>query len=206
MKKSFIHPHSTTVCLPLFLSLLTAMTALATPEAKAASGGVPRVVVNILVDQLRSDYLNAFMPLYGQEGFVRLLNEGRVYTQAEYPHYRPDRASASATIATGTSPCDHGVVGLRWMDRETLRPVFCVDDKQYAGILTDDCSAPTFLAVSTLGDELKVASEGRSIVYAIAPYRDAAILSAGHAADGALWIDDHTGNWCTTSYYGAGIP
>ena len=206
MKKSFIHPHSTTVCLPLFLSLLTAMTALATPEAKAASGGVPRVVVNILVDQLRSDYLNAFMPLYGQEGFVRLLHEGRVYTQAEYPHYRPDRASASATIATGTSPCDHGVVGLRWMDRQTLRPVFCVDNKQYAGILTDDCSAPTFLAVSTLGDELKVASEGRSIVYAIAPYRDAAILSAGHAADGALWIDDHTGNWCTTSYYGAGIP
>lgn len=206
MKKSFIHPHSTTVCLPLFLSLLTAMTALAAPEAQTTRGGVPRVVVNILVDQLRSDYLNAFMPLYGQEGFVRLLNEGRVYTQAEYPHYRPDRASASATIATGTSPCDHGVVGLRWMNRETLRPVFCVDDKQYVGILTDDCSAPTFLAVSTLGDELKVASEGRSLVYAIAPYRDAAILSAGHAADGALWIDDHTGNWCTTSYYGAGIP
>ena len=64
--------------LPLLVSLLTAMTVLSASEVKAAGTGVPRVVVNILVDQLRTDYLNAFMPLYGQEGFVRLLGEGRV--------------------------------------------------------------------------------------------------------------------------------
>ena len=179
--------------LPLLMSLLTAMTVLSGPEASAAGTGVPRVVVSILVDQLRTDYMNAFMPLYGQEGFVRLLNEGRVYSQAEYPQYRPDRASAAATLATGTTPYNHGVVGLKWLDRETLRPVFCVDDKRYPGVQTSDASSPTFLGVSTLGDELKVATEGKSLVYAIAPYRDAAILSAGHAADGALWIDDRTG-------------
>lgn len=192
--------------LPLLVSLLTAMTVLSAPNAKAAGTGVPRVVVNILVDQLRTDYLNAFMPLYGQEGFVRLLNEGRVYSQAEYPQYRPDRASAAATLATGTTPYNHGIVGMKWLDRETLRPIFCVDNAQYAGVQTTDASAPTFLGVSTIGDELKVATEGKSLVYAIAPYRDAAVLSAGHAADGAVWIDDRTGQWCTTSYYGQSLP
>lgn len=192
--------------LPLLVSLLTAMSVLPVREASAAGTGVPRVVVSILVDQLRADYMNAFMPLYGQEGFVRLLKEGRVYSQAEYPHYRPDRASAAATLATGTTPYNHGVIGERWLDRETLRPVYCVDDKNYAGLQTVDASAPTYLGVSTVGDELKVATEGKAIVYGIAPYRDAAILSAGHAANGAVWIDDRTGRWCSTSYYGTSLP
>ena len=183
------------VRLPLLMSLLTAMTVLSAPEAQAAGTGVPRVVVSILVDQLRTDYLNAFMPLYGQEGFARLLREGRVYQQAEYPQYRPDRASSAATLATGTTPYNHGVVGMKWLDRETLRPVYCVENKQYPGLQTTDASAPTYLGVSTIGDELKVASEGKALVYAIAPYRDAAVLSAGHAADGAIWIDDRTGQW-----------
>lgn len=198
--------HASAMRLPILVSLLTAMTVLSGANASTAGTGVPRVVVNILVDQLRTDYLNAFMPLYGQEGFVRLLNEGRVYAQAEYPHSRPDRASAAATLATGTTPYNHGIVGLKWLDRETLRPVFCVNDKNYAGLQTTDASSPTFLGVSTVGDELKVATEGKALVYAIAPFRDAAILSAGHAADAAVWIDDRTGQWCSTSYYGKTLP
>lgn len=200
------HHSSAIVRLPLLMSLLTAMTVLSAPEAQAAGAGVPRVVVNILIDQLRTDYLNAFMPLYGQDGFVRLLKEGRVYQQGEYPQYRPDRASAAATLATGTTPYNHGIVGMKWLDRETLRPIYCVDDKRYAGLQTSDASSPAYLGVSTIGDELKVASEGKSLVYAIAPYRDAAVLSAGHAADGAIWIDDRTGQWCSSSYYGGTLP
>lgn len=198
--------HASAMRLPLLVSLLTAMTVLSAPSASAAGTGVPRVVVSILVDQLRTDYMNAFMPLYGQEGFVRLLREGRLYTQAEYPHYRPDRASAAATFSTGTTPYNHGIVGERWLNRETLRPVYCVDDKTYPGLQTKDCSAPTYLGVSTVGDELKVATEGKSLVYAVAPFRDAAILTAGHAADGAVWIDDRTGLWCSSTYYGKTLP
>lgn len=198
--------HSSAMRLPLIMSLLTAMTVLSPAEAAATGSGIPRVVVSILVDQLRTDYLNAFMPLYGQEGFVRLLREGRVYTQAEYPNNHPDRASASATLATGTTPYNHGIIGLKWLDRETLRPVFCVDDKRYAGIQTNDTSSPLHLGVSTIGDELKVATEGKSLVYSIAPFRDAAVLSGGHAADGAFWIDDRTGLWCSSSYYGQSLP
>ncbi len=192
----------------LLLSLLAVMTVLTPAELKAQSvagqtNGLPKLVVNILVDQLRDDYLEAFMPLYGNDGFKRLFKEGRVYTQANYPMAHPDGASAAATLATGSSPSAHGIVSRKWLNRETLQPVFCVDDANFAGTGdTNDKTSPKFLGVSTVGDELKVASEGKSIVYAIAPSREMAVLSAGHAADGAVWIDDQTGNWCSTSYYG----
>lgn len=189
------------------VSLLAVMTALASAEAATrGSEAVPKVVVNILIDQLRSDYLQAFMPLYGDEGFRRLLDEGRVYTQAEYPMARPDRASAAATIATGAAPSAHGIVGSKWMDRSTLRPVYCVDDRSCTGLETTDGSSPQYLGVSAIGDELKVATEGKAGVYAVAPFREAAILSAGHAADAAVWLDEQTGQWCSTSYYGTALP
>ena len=192
---------------PLLWSLLTAITVLSPAEGRAATAdNLPRVVVNILVDQLRTDYMNAFIPLYGEDGFVRLLKEGRVYTHAEYPHAHPDRASAAATLATGTTPYNHGVVGLRRLDRATLRPVRCAEDPAFPGVQTSDAVAPTCLGVSTVSDELKVATEGKALVYSIAPYRDAAILSAGHAADCAIWLDDKTGRWCTTSYYASVLP
>lgn len=167
---------------------------------------VPRVVVNIIVDQLRSDYLEAFSPLYGEGGFARLMREGRMYTQAEYPFAEPDRASSVACLLTGASPYANGIVGQRWLDRQSLTPVFCVEDKNYPGQLTTEQASPQYLAVSTLGDEMKVSSEGAAVVLSLAPNSDASILSAGHAADGAYWIDDETGAWCTTSYYQAEMP
>lgn len=164
---------------------------------------VPRLVVNVVIDQLRSDCLQAFMPLYGQGGFARLMADGRVYTQAEYPYLNPDRASAVASLMTGTTPYEHGIVGRRWLDRQTLQPVFCVDDRQYRGILTTEQSSAANLAVSTISDELKVSTGGKALVYAIAPDRDAAVLSAGHAADGGFWLNDDTGVWCSSDYYGS---
>ena len=162
---------------------------------------VPSLVVNIVIDQLRSDYLDAFTPLYGQGGFLRLKEQGRFYSQAEYPFSSPDRASAMACLMTGTSPYVNGIVGTHWLDRQTLLPVFCVDDDIYPGIHTDEKSSPKHLAVSTIGDELKVSSEGKSIVYSIAPTREAAVLGAGHAGNEAFWLDDWTGKWAATCYY-----
>jgi hypothetical protein len=189
------------------LSLLAALTALGTAEAAGTSGNtVPKVVVNILIDQLRTDYLNAFMPLYGNEGFRRLMEDGRVYSQAEYPMIKPDRASATATVATGAPPSGHGIIAQKWMDRSTLRPMFCVDDPAYQGVGTTDGTSPRHLGVSTMGDELKVATEGKAAVYGIAPFREAAVFSAGHAADAALWIDEQTGLWCTSNYYTPTLP
>lgn len=192
----------------LLLPLLAAMSVLAAREARGqsteGSPDVPKMVVNILIDQLRSDYLEAFMPLYTEDGFKRLMREGRVYTQAEYPSAGVDIASATATVVTGCAPASHGITARRWIDRKTLRPVFCVDDANYTGTGSASTpSSPVNLSVSTIGDELKMASDGKALVYAIAPMREAAILSGGHAADAALWIDDQNGGWCSSSYYGS---
>ncbi len=169
-------------------------------EAQAAPE-VPRLVVNIVIDQLRSDYLEAFSPLYGSKGFARLMHEGTLFTNAEYPFHNPDRASATACLMSGTVPYGNGIVGQTWMDRSSLTMVDCVDDKRYSGQATAEHTSPQNLAVSTITDELKVSTEGAALVYAISPFRDAAVFTAGHAADGCFWLNDFTGQWCTSSYY-----
>ncbi|MCD8309772.1 MAG: alkaline phosphatase family protein [Prevotellaceae bacterium] len=162
----------------------------------------PRLVVTLTIDQLRNDYLEAFSSLYGEKGFKRLLREGKVYRHAEFPFNDRDRASAIASLYTGSSPALNGIVAKRWFDVKSLRTISCVDDAAFMGNYTDEKSSPAKLLVSTLTDEAKVASGGKALVYAIAPFRDAAILSAGHAANGAFWLNELTGKWCGTTYYG----
>lgn len=186
----------------ILTSLLTVL-ALSTLHAQSTSGvQAPRLVVGITIDQLRSDYLEAFATLYGEKGFKRLLKEGRIYRNAGYNFSNVDRASAVASIYSGTTPSRNGIVGAQWLDRSTLRPITCVDDKNFMGIYTAENSSPNRLTVSTFPDELKISSQGRSIVYAIAPQREAAVLAAGHAANGAYWLNDLTGKWCGSTYYG----
>ena len=164
--------------------------------AQKGTKQVPRLVVNITIDQLRSDFLEAYAPLYGEQGFKKLMTQGRVYENASYPLVQPDRASAISTILTGTVPYYHSIVGQSWINRETLRPQYCTEDNRQNGIV-----GPHHLAVSTLGDEMKVTSNGKALVFAVAPFADAAVLSAGHAADGALWLDEQNGQWTTSQYY-----
>jgi len=154
----------------------------------------PKLVVNIVIDQLRTDYLEQFSALYTPDGFKQLLEKGCVYEAASYPFAPVDRASAIASIATGTTPHYNNIVSTQWLDRVTLRPVHCFDDEKYG-------TSPQKLATSTIGDELKVATRGTAKVYGIAIEKDAAVLSAGHAADGAYWINARNGRWTTSSYY-----
>ena len=159
----------------------------------------PRLVVNITIDQLRTDYIDQFAPLYGSDGFRKLLQNGCVYDAASYPFMPIDRASAIATIATGTSPYYHGIVGKYWLDRKTLRPVFCVDDPTHY-------VSPHHLQTSTIGDELKISSNGSAIVWGIAATSESAILSVGHAANGVMYIDNNSGQWRSSTYYNASFP
>lgn len=162
----------------------------------------PRLVVGLTIDQLRADYIEAFSALYGERGFKRLLREGRVYANAEFDFINMDRSSATAAIYTGTSPYYNGIPGNRWMDRTTLRMVNSVDDPAYMGVYTSESTSPKYLQVSTLSDELMVATQGAAEVYSIAPTREMAVLSAGHAAKGAFWLNDTNGKWGGTTYYG----
>ena len=168
----------------------------------AQTTAVPRLVVGITIDQLRTDYLNAFMPFYGEGGFKLLLEKGQVYSNVQYQHAPIDRASAVASIVTGTVPYNHGIVAEEWMNRAELYTNYCVDDRSCKGVNTNVGSSPKHLLVSTIGDELKVATKGKGLVYSVAPFREAAVLAAGHAADWAMWIDNAEGRWAGTSYYG----
>ncbi len=164
---------------------------------------VPRLVVHILIDQLRTDYMEAFAPLYGDGGFRRLMQQGGYYADAQPPFATPDRASGAACTSTGAVPYDNGIPSIAWLSRQTLRPVYCVDDDTQAGHNTDERTSAASLLTTTLSDELKIATGGQAIVYSIAPEREVAVLMAGHAADAAVWINDQTGHWCGTAAYGA---
>lgn len=167
-------------------------------EAQAQYGTrqVPKLVVNITIDQLRSDYLETFAPQYGETGFKRLFANGLVYENASYPFVNPDKASAISTILTGTTPFYHSIIGEQWLDRSSLRPIACTEDTHQPSV-----PSPVNLSVSTLGDELKVSTQGKAKIFAISPFCDMAVLSAGHAADGAIWLNERTGRWTASQYY-----
>ena len=182
--------------------LITSILMLTIGSVQAQSLPVlPRLVVMLTIDQLRTDYMEDFEPLYGEGGFRRLLREGKVFTHAEMPFAGADRASALAAIHTGSTPSVNGIIGENWLDAQTLRPVNCVDDTQFMGNYTNESSSPSRLLVSTLADELRTATHNRALVYAIAPFREAAIFGAGHAGNGAFWLNEQTGKWCGTTYY-----
>lgn len=161
----------------------------------------PKLVVALTIDQLRTDYMEAFSSLYGEKGFKRLLRDGKVFHQAEFPFNGTDRASAMAAIYTGSTPSINGIIAENWLDTGTLRPVNCVDDSHFMGNYTDESTSPSQLLTSTIADELKIATRNKGLVYAIAPFRDAAIFGAGHAGNGAFWLNENTGKWCSTTYY-----
>lgn len=170
-------------------------------HAQVPESELPKLVVTLTIDQLRADYLENFSPLYGEKGFKRLLREGRVYRHVELPFTGADRASAIATLHTGTSPSLHGIVAENWLDTKTLRPVNCVDDQAFMGNYTEEASSASALLTSTIADELKIATRGKALVFSIAPFRDAAVLSGGHCANGAFWLNENTGKWCSSTYY-----
>lgn len=162
-----------------------------------------KLVLSINVDQLRSDFLYEFEGLYSENGFKRLLQGGKVYSNAYYAFEQIDRASATATLHTGTNPYVNGIVGEQWLERSSLRLIGCTDDSKHKGLYTNSSVSPVKLKAITLTDEMKLATRGKAQICAIAPDCDAAVMSGGHAADVVLWKNDDTGFWCSSSYYGA---
>ena len=183
-----------------FITSLLAVFAIAGLQAQDVQ--VPKLVVGLTIDQLRMDYIEAFSSMYGERGFKRLWREGRVYRNAEYDFADVDQASSVAAIYSGANPYVNGIVGDTWLDRSSLRVINCVDDSDYMGVYTSESTSPNRLKVSNLSDELMIATQGGAEVYSIAPTREMAVLSAGHASKGAFWLNDETGKWSGTTYYG----
>ena len=185
-----------TILMVMFLSL-------SAPALHA--GEVPKVVVSIVVDQLRTDCLEKYAHLYGEDGFKKLMSEGRVYTNAYFSHSTPDRSSATASVYAGCTPYYHGITGNRFMQRKNLRVVGAADDEQHQGINTFETASPANLMVTTLTDELKIATKGHAYICSIAPERDMAVLAGGHAPNAVLWLAEDQAMWATSAYYN-GMP
>lgn len=169
----------------------------------------PKLVVAISIDQFRADYLPRYYPYFlpaksgGKVGGFRFLTEtGAWYKDAHHNHLPTATGPGHATLLSGSEPAIDGIVGNDWFDRATGKPMYCVDDKSVETVGgTSAPMSPRNLKVTTIGDELKMATGGRAKVVSVALKDRAAILMSGHASDGVVWFDNNTGNWVTSTWY-----
>jgi predicted AlkP superfamily pyrophosphatase or phosphodiesterase len=193
-----------------FFPVLCAFFFLAPPASPASpqrEGVRPKLVVGIVVDQFRYDYLTRFRSDY-IAGFDRLMKQGGLFTNARFIHFPSITAVGHSTFLTGATPQFSGIIGNEWYDRETGKTVTSVSDDAVAllGAGGGSGASPRRLLVSTIGDELKAATGGRSRVIGVSIKDRGAILPAGHRADGAYWFDARSGNFVSSSFYFSELP
>jgi predicted AlkP superfamily pyrophosphatase or phosphodiesterase len=169
----------------------------------------PKLVVGIVIDQMRWDYLYRYYNRYGNGGFKRLMSKGYSFENNLIPFAPTVTAAGHASIYTGSVPALHGIVGNDWEERLTGKNMYCVQDKTVQTIGSPSAAgvmSPKNMIASTIGDELRLATNFKSRVFGVALKDRGAILPAGHSANAAYWYDDSTGNWITSSYYMNALP
>ena len=169
----------------------------------------PKLIVVIVIDQFRGDYLERYRDQFVENGFRLFLDHGANFTDCNYDYANLRTAPGHATLFTGSYSDGHGIFANEWWDPRTHRVVTSVFDdstKTLGGRGGAAGSSPHNLLASTLGDELKLATQGKSRVYGISLKDRAAVLPAGWAGDGAYWIDHNSGAWITSTYYRNQLP
>lgn len=167
----------------------------------------PRVVVGIVVDQMRWDYLKRYESRYGNDGFRRLMREGFSCDNVSIDYVPTVTAIGHASIYTGTVPSIHGIAGNNF--RLNNRWVYCTSDASTQTVGSDNNNgrmSPRNLQSTTIGDELRLATNFRSKVISISLKDRAAILPGGHTSNGSFWYDGKTGRFITSSFYMEKLP
>src|SRR6202049_845343 len=186
----------------------------------------PKLVVVIVIDQFRGDYLERYRDQFGEGGFRLLLDHGANFTDCNYDYANTRTAPGHATLFTGAYSNDHGIAANEWWDQKKKKMVTSVEDDAYqlVGVPADQAAnqaaahpaaghtkekagaSPHNLLADTLGDELKLATQGRSRVFGVSLKDRAAVLPAGFAGDAAYWIEPKSGAWVTSTYYRDDLP
>jgi predicted AlkP superfamily pyrophosphatase or phosphodiesterase len=176
---------------------------------KKTDGGKPKLVVGIVIDQMRYDYIYTYWDKLSANGFKKLVNKGFSCKNTNYNYVPTFTGPGHASIYTGTTPSIHGIIANDWYDSKNKLEVYCAGDSTMNSIGTGSergKMSPHLLMTTTMGDEMKINTNGKSKVIGISLKDRGAILPAGHNSDGAFWLDDSTGNWVTSSFYMKELP
>ncbi|KYP14897.1 MAG: nucleotide pyrophosphatase [Flavihumibacter sp. CACIAM 22H1] len=182
------------------------------PQKTAAPAGInrPKLVIGMVVDQMRWDFLYRYQDRYqANGGFNRLLKQGFSNENAFIPYAPTVTACGHSTIYTGSVPAITGITGNAWYDQRLNRTVYCVEDASVTAVGSNSKAgqmSPRNMHTTTIGDELKLATNFRSKLIGIAIKDRGGILPAGHSANAAYWYDGSTGNWITSTYYRSDLP
>ncbi len=178
---------------------------------KAQSGVQrPKLVVGIVIDQMRWDYLYRFNDRYAADGgFKRMLGQGFTCENTLIPYAPTITACGHSSIYTGSVPAINGITGNYWWDNQEMRSVYCTEDKSVKTVgssSTLGLMSPKNMFVTTICDELRLATNFRSKVIGVSPKDRGSILPAGHSANAAYWYDNTVGDWITSTYYMNDLP
>ena len=175
--------------------------------AAAATAARPDLVVVVSIDQFPHEYLERMQAGFAPDGmFRRLLDRGAVYTQCHHGHAFTITGPGHSVLLTGTFPCSTGIVDNNWLDRDTGKKIYCVEDDAYPLVGAQGAGiSPKNLLTGTVGDVMKF-TWPTSRVFGVAMKDRAAILMTGHAADACYWYDAVSGNWITSKYYRDDLP
>ena len=194
----------------VILSLFIFITSIAQSGTSGETLQRPRLVVGITIDQMRWDYLYRYYDRYAANGgFKRMLNQGFSCENTLIPYAPTVTAPGHTSIYTGSVPAIHGIAGNFWWDNAEQRNVYCTEDKtvQTVGSTTNmGLQSPRNLLVTTICDELRLATNFQSKVIGIAIKDRGGILPAGHSANAAYWYDSQEGKWISSTYYMADLP
>ena len=170
----------------------------------------PKLVIGIVIDQMRYDYLTRFADRYGEGGFNRILKNGFSLENAHYNFIPTYTAVGHASIYAGTSPSNHGVISNNWYDKVLKKSIYCVDDANYKTVGNDGLigqKSPHRLYTTTVADQLQLAQNMQGKTIGIAIKDRSAILPVGHTASAAYWYDAGNKNqWITSSFYMEELP
>ncbi|HET6978829.1 MAG TPA: alkaline phosphatase family protein [Pyrinomonadaceae bacterium] len=169
----------------------------------------PKLVLLIVVDQFRYDYLERFGDLFGPNGFRRLMRDGASWSQSNYDHMPTYTAPGHGTMMTGAYPAESGIIGNEWLDRASGKRITSVSDesvKLLGGLPGDPASSPSRLMASTVGDELRMVTNDRAKVIGISVKDRSAILPAGRHANAAYWFNWTSGTMVSSTYYFNQLP
>ncbi|MBS1917145.1 MAG: alkaline phosphatase family protein [Bacteroidetes bacterium] len=193
----------------LFFSVFSYVSFSQTAKKVSTSLSRPKLVVGIVVDQMRWDYLYRYYSRYGNGGFKRLLNDGFSCENTMIIHLPSYTAVGHSCIFTGSVPSINGITGNDWVEQLSGKQMYCTDDStvQSVGNESEDGKmSPRNLLVSTVTDELRIATNYQSKVVGVSLKDRAAILPAGHTANAAFWFDDASGHFITSTYYMQQLP